>query len=670
MRKRGLIVFVFCLVLLVTSVTALDFFSLRMNFPPGESRVHNITLTNNDNFSVSVNITKPTDFTLGGSGGCVSSGGTKFICNISINSSTYVEFSSPSSCNEGDRYTSTITSNASFSDQVTFVCIPDSKIIDHKIEYGHGDANYLSDPYIANESSTLFNLIRIFNIGHYLSPNEDAENVSILCTFENYTVRTYGRTEISYNGSQVLSNFSWDSIEGGYWFRIGVVGQDFTTEPLGYTYNVSCSELTYDFDKHRVVVPNLTYSLEVRSCKALQVNFAEQPEDYSTVEVTLKNIEKYTLFDLFFEKIVGGISEEEHIIQLFPNETATYVIDRNNTYNFSFHFIPAWYRNSRNPQYCVQNFYFNGTMAPIVDATTGGIPDITFQEDTVYSGLDLDDYVSDPNHNDSSLTWNASSVDNLTIVIDNVTHVVNITPDTDFYGNRTVTFNVTDPDNLSDNQSILVTVLPVNDIPYIDPAIPTYLRAPGSGSFTIDLGVYENDVDDADENLTWSVLGVDDVCINVTINTTIDNATITPLSNLACQDIITFILSDDDNLSDQQEVEIRFNGTMELLEGWNLISFPPLTNMSVVSVLYPLGNGNYGCGRGGNVSICNVSDGDFNGTWNSVQTFNTSSGEFLVFNPTDYYLTIPSGQEFQNFNVLKGYWIEMNQNDTLELNFG
>lgn len=91
--------------------------------------------------------------------------------------------------------------------------------------------------------------------------------------------------------------------------------------------------------------------------------------------------------------------------------------------------------------------------------------------------------------------------------------------------------------------------------------------------------------------------------------------------------------------------------------------------MSVMQVLAPLGNGNFGCGRDGNVSSCNVTAGDFNGTWVSVQTYNTTSGQFLVFNPTDYYPTIPGGQEFQTFDVLKGYWIEMTQNDTLELDF-
>ena len=77
---------------------------------------------------------------------------------------------SPSSCTEGTIYKSYLTSNSSFSEEFVFVCIPDNKITDCKVEYGPGDANYLpnNQPYISNESVTLFNLVRVWNIGHYL----------------------------------------------------------------------------------------------------------------------------------------------------------------------------------------------------------------------------------------------------------------------------------------------------------------------------------------------------------------------------------------------------------------------------------------------------------------------------------------------------------------------
>ena len=93
-------------------------------------------------------------------------------------------------------------------------------------------------------------------------------------------------------------------------------------------------------------------------------------------------------------------------------------------------------------------------MGPVIDPLNV-IPSITFLEDTTFSGLDLDDYVFDVDGNDSSLNWTASTVDNLTIFINDTTHVLTIVPDSNFYGNRTINFNVTDADNFSDNQSVV-----------------------------------------------------------------------------------------------------------------------------------------------------------------------------------------------------------------------
>ena len=669
MKKRYLIdvvsgLLLFLLILPIVFGSVSSYFNDRMNFPPGESRLHQHDIT----FSGNLTITKPSAFGLAGASGTPSIAGDNISWDSAVSITVYLNLTSPAACTEGERYIAGIYLNGSLVDEFIYVCTPDDKVLDWKVEYGHGDGNYLSDPYISNDTITLFNLLRVWNIGHYLVPNEDAEDARMRCYFEDYTVRTHGHGDLFYNGSSPVMDFAWDYIYGGYWFRIGVLSQDFTGKPVGDFYNVSCSELVYDFDHQQVRVPGMNYSLEVRSCDALQISFADYPEDVSKIRVEVKNIEKYPLFDLYFKKIVDGFSEEQHVIQLFTGEIAGFLTDRNNTYNFTFSFIPSWYRNSLKPQYCVQSFFFNGSMAPMIGPAL--IPDITILEDSVYTGLDLDDYVADPDDPDASLNWTTSPAENLTIDIDNITHMLTVTPDADWNGTRIVWFTVTDPNGLSDNQSVTIIVLPSLDPPFISPQIPDYYRAPGSGPFNIDLGNHENGDDDDDAGLVWSALGVDGWCINISINQATDIATITPLAEWSCQDMVTFVLTDNDNLTDQQEVEIRYNATLELIKGWNLISFPPLKDMGVMTVLAPLGNGNFGCGRNStNISYCNVSNNDFNGTWNSVQTYNTTSGQFLVFNPTDYYLTIPGGQEFQEFSVLRGYWIEMTDNNTLELDF-
>ena len=103
-----------------------------------------------------------------------------------------------------------------------------------------GDANYLSNDqlYISNESASIFNLVRVWNIGQYLTPDEAAINATIECQYENYPVRTYGRVEIDYGTSAINGTFWWDVIESGYWFRIGVVSQDVSGKSVGNYYNV------------------------------------------------------------------------------------------------------------------------------------------------------------------------------------------------------------------------------------------------------------------------------------------------------------------------------------------------------------------------------------------------------------------------------------------------
>ena len=92
-----------------------------------------------------------------------------------------------------------------------------------------------------------------------------------------------------------------------------------------------------------------------------------------------------------------------------------------------------------------------------------GLPDIYFDEDTFHDTLDLDNYVTDGNHSLSELIWNVTGNTNITITIDNSTHMVNFSAPANWSGAENVTFNVTDPDGLYDEETILVTVLPVDD---------------------------------------------------------------------------------------------------------------------------------------------------------------------------------------------------------------
>lgn len=91
------------------------------------------------------------------------------------------------------------------------------------------------------------------------------------------------------------------------------------------------------------------------------------------------------------------------------------------------------------------------------------IPDISFLEDTVFNTLDLDNYVTDSNHTLAELVWNVSGNTNIIISIDNASHVVTFSAPLNWNGVENVTFRVTDPDGLYDEENVTVTVIPVDD---------------------------------------------------------------------------------------------------------------------------------------------------------------------------------------------------------------
>ncbi|NQV09453.1 putative Ig domain-containing protein, partial [Candidatus Woesearchaeota archaeon] len=100
--------------------------------------------------------------------------------------------------------------------------------------------------------------------------------------------------------------------------------------------------------------------------------------------------------------------------------------------------------------------------APVVSY----IPDVFFDEDGS-DNIDLDDYVEDPDNNDSEITWTYSGNININIEVDDITHVATFTTEQDWNGDEIIIFTATDPDGLNDSDDTTITVLSVNDAPVI-----------------------------------------------------------------------------------------------------------------------------------------------------------------------------------------------------------
>ncbi|MFH1592003.1 MAG: hypothetical protein ABIB47_01405 [Candidatus Woesearchaeota archaeon] len=86
------------------------------------------------------------------------------------------------------------------------------------------------------------------------------------------------------------------------------------------------------------------------------------------------------------------------------------------------------------------------------------IPDQSKQEDVDFWEIDLDDYVEDDEDSKGDLTWVVEDVDSdiVGITINNISHKAKFEPQG--VGESTVTFVVTDPDGLNDDEDIKITI--------------------------------------------------------------------------------------------------------------------------------------------------------------------------------------------------------------------
>ena len=150
------------------------------------------------------------------------------------------------------------------------------------------------------------------------------------------------------------------------------------------------------------------------------------------------------------------------------------------------------------------------------------------------------------------------------------------------------------------------------------------------------------------------------------INSTTGKISFTPTDAEAGTHKINISVSDG-ALIDYEIVTFKIgNFLLELFKEWNLISTPFVENDTIQSIFDQLSNGNWGCGRGGNPLVCDASDGDFVGNFTKLMGYNKSAEAWIMFNPTDFYLSIPH-QDLLDIDPLKGYWIHMSvdQNVTL-----
>ncbi len=194
---------------------------------------------------------------------------------------------------------------------------------------------------------------------------------------------------------------------------------------------------------------------------------------------------------------------------------------------------------------------FTITVTAVNDAPViSDIPDQTIPEGATFTTINLDNYVSDIDNPDSEITWTYSGNNELSVTFDSNRIATIGIPNPDWNGDETILFTAADPDSASDSDSATFTVTAVNDAPVVGD-IPNQTILEGATFTAINLDDYVSDVDDTDDQISWTASE------NIELSVTIDSnrvATIgIPNSDWNGSETITFTATDPGSLSDSDQ---------------------------------------------------------------------------------------------------------------------
>jgi len=333
-RLVGLLSIVIVL-LSMSSVSALDYFYSPMNFDSPTNHSFEINLNGN------INVTLPNNFSL-------VSGSLTGINNIS-----FVIQSPIVASDEPQLFVGTINLNGSKYEDYYLLSVPDNKIVDNKVEVGHGDFNYIdSNGYIPNENIMLFSLVRVWAMGSDIL-NEPATDVRFNCTYPLIIPNTVdGKYETTYNSNDILAKGNLLRMEGSSMFRVFVISQEINYS-VGDNYEISCDTLFYNYTHTNVEASIPDFNLSVRSTQPLVISKQDNPE---YVTYTIMNNETYDLRNLEFLYIVGSDTMRAELDSLDAGEIVQYDVPTNASGSITMkaRFIPEWMFNSRSPTYYEQ----------------------------------------------------------------------------------------------------------------------------------------------------------------------------------------------------------------------------------------------------------------------------------------------------------------------------
>jgi hypothetical protein len=207
-------------------------------------------------------------------------------------------------------------------------------------------------------------------------------------------------------------------------------------------------------------------------------------------------------------------------------------------------------------------FGCNTTVKPPV---VSDIPNQTIAEGGAFKTINLNNYVVDPDNTDDQIIWTSSGSSQIKVTINQTTKVATIAANNaEWNGAETITFKAIDPDSLFDTDRATFTVTAVNDGPVVSD-IPNQTTTKGGAFAAINLNNYVADVDNMDDQITWTCSGNSE--LTVTIDEATGIATITPKnSDWSGSETVTFMATDLGGL---------YNSDMAMFT-ISTVNFPPI----------------------------------------------------------------------------------------------
>ena len=137
------------------------------------------------------------------------------------------------------------------------------------------------------------------------------------------------------------------------------------------------------------------------------------------------------------------------------------------------------------------------------------IPGQTTLEGKAFKSVNLDEFVSDPDHKKNEIRWSVSGAKNIDVKI-NASRVAEIKPRRDnWFGDETIVFTATDPSGASDKSVVKFVVKHVNAAPVMRD-IPDFTIRENQNEgviATIKLDQYARDKDHSFDELKWKFTG-------------------------------------------------------------------------------------------------------------------------------------------------------------------